>query len=281
MPGTEVGMNMAESSFKFTVGDFKCIAIRDGVHIGSADFLFINAPAEELNASLQKHNLERDQLPSTWTCLLVDTRDVKLLVDTGVGSGNPNGGQLLPQLEQSGYSAADIDLVFLTHGHPDHVGGCAGEDKKPLFPRAKYLIDKREVEFWMEESGERMVQFIRPKLKAISDQLETVEGKSELLPGIRVIEAYGHTPGHLCLEIRSQGETLLNLADSVLNPLHLEHPEWYSRIDVHPELMIATRLRLLERATKEQALVLFFHFDFPSLGYVEQSGKHWAWRSIP
>ena len=273
-------MKTNSPQFHFTLGKFKCIAIRDGGHMGAADFLFINAPAEELNASLQKHNLVRDQLPSSWTCLLVDTGDVKLLVDTGVGDGNPNGGQLLPQLEQLGYSAADVDLVFLTHGHPDHLGGCAGEDNKPMFPRAKYLIGKREFEFWMEESGERMVQFIRPKLKAIEDHLETVEGESEVLPGIRVIEAYGHTPGHLGLEISSQGETLLNLADSVLNPLNIEHPEWYSRVDVHPEQMIATRLQLLERAAQQKSLVLFFHFEFPSLGYVEKDGTRWSWQFV-
>jgi glyoxylase-like metal-dependent hydrolase (beta-lactamase superfamily II) len=280
MPGILEGTNMAESLFHFTHGEFKCIAIRDGGHMGSADFLFVNAPADELSAALRKHNLEMDQLPSSWTCLLVDTGDVKLLVDTGVGGGNPNGGQLLPQIEQSGYSAADIDLVFITHGHPDHLGGSAGEDNKPVFPRAKYLIGKREFEFWMEESGERMVQFIRPKLKAIEDHLETVEGESEVLPGIRVIEAYGHTPGHLGLEISSQGETLLNLADSVLNPLHLEHPEWYSRVDVHPEQMIATRLRLLELAAQQKSLVLFFHFEFPSLGYVEKDGTRWSWQFV-
>jgi glyoxylase-like metal-dependent hydrolase (beta-lactamase superfamily II) len=248
MPGIEGGLNMAESSFQFTLGDFKCIAIRDGGHLGAADFLFVNAPPDELNASLQKHKFKRDQLPSTWTCLLVDTGDVKLLVDTGIGSGNPNGGQLLPQLEQLGCSAADVDLVFLTHGHPDHLGGCAGEDNKPVFPRARYLIGKREFEFWMEEPDEGMGQFIRPKLKAIEDHLELVVGGIELYPGIKTIEAYRHTPGHLGLEIFSRDETLLNLGDSVLHPLHLEHPQWYSRVDVLPDQMIATRLRMLERA---------------------------------
>jgi len=275
---------MAEYRFQFTLGDFKCIAIRDGGHMGSADFLFVNAPAEELNASLQKHNLVRDQLPSTWTCLLVDTGEVKLLVDTGIGGGNPNGGQLLPQLERSGSRPEDIDIVFLTHAHPDHLGGCVGEDGKPVFTRAQYVICEREFEFWTAKRGdsdERMAQFTRQKLLAIEDQMELVEGNSDLLPGVRTIEAYGHTPGHLGLEIRSQDETLLCLADSVLNPLHLEHPQWYSRVDVLPEQMITTRVRLLERAAREKTLVLFFHFEFPSLGHMEHDGKHWSWRSIP
>lgn len=74
---------MNDSHFHFTLGDFKCIAIRDGGQNLSVDFLFANAPPEELNSILQSQNLERDRLQSTWTCLLVDTGRVKLLVDTG------------------------------------------------------------------------------------------------------------------------------------------------------------------------------------------------------
>jgi metal-dependent hydrolase (beta-lactamase superfamily II) len=142
---------MENSHFHITLGDFKCIAIRDGGQNISADFLFANAPPEELNTVLQNKNLERDQLRSMWTCLLVDTGRVKLLVDTGYGSGEPRGGNLLPQLEWLGYQPGDIDMVFLTHAHPDHLGGCAGEDDDPVFTHARYMIDEREVETWMAE----------------------------------------------------------------------------------------------------------------------------------
>ena len=253
--------------------------------MGSADFLFANAPPEELKAILRKQNLERDQLPSNWTCLLVDTGRKKLLVDTGIGHLDPGGGKLLPQLEGLGFQPGDIDMVFLTHGHPDHVGGCTGEDEKPVFKNAQYVTGKQEFEFWTSEPEQPdpenwMAQISRQKLLAIQDQLELVGGDSELLPGIRTIEAFGHTPGHLGLEIHSQGETLLNLADAALHPLHLEHPEWFAKVDMQPEQMISTRVRLLQHAAKEEVLVLFFHFDFPSLGYVEKDGKSWNWRSL-
>lgn len=276
---------MEKDLYQFTIGDIKCIAIRDGGHRGSVDSLFVNAPTDELNLTLRVHNLERDKLWSTWTCLLVNTDDGKLLIDAGVGNGNPNGGHLLPQLESYGIRPDDIDMVFITHGHPDHLGGCVGQDGKPVFAHARYVIAKREYQFWTDMQHQddlyiQMTQIARRKLSAIENQLELVEGDIELLPGIRTIEAPGHTPGHSGIQIHSQGETLLNLADSVLHPLHLEHPGWYSRVDVLPEQMIATRTRLLELATRENALVLLFHFKFPSLGYVKQDGNRWGWHSI-
>jgi len=279
-------MDMKDKSlFHFMLGDFKCLAIRDGGHRGSADILFINVPKGELDTALRAHNLKQDQFWSTWTCLLIDTGNVKLLVDTGIGGGNPNGGQLLPRLEQVGVQPVDIDMVFITHGHADHLGGCIGSDGKPVFPKARYIIDKRELNFWMGEEHKddmlfRMAEFARPKLAAIGDQLELIEPDTEITPGVRTIASYGHTPGHSGLEIRSQNETLFNLSDSVLHPLHLEHPEWYSRVDVSPELMITTRMHLLKRAVREQALVLFFHFEFPGLGYLEHTGDQWHWQAI-
>ncbi|HSG15868.1 MAG TPA: hypothetical protein VLE70_06050 [Anaerolineae bacterium] len=72
----------------------------------------------------------------------------------------------------------------------------------------------------------------------------------------------------------------MNLADAARHPLRLKHPEWAVPVDVLPEQMISTRLELLERAAKEEVLVLFFHFDFPSPGYVEQERANWRWRSI-
>jgi glyoxylase-like metal-dependent hydrolase (beta-lactamase superfamily II) len=110
--------------------------------MGEADFLFCNGPKEEVAQALQKHALEADQLKSSWTCLLVDTGEKTLLVDTGIGSGVPDGGTLVSQLAELGFPADKIDMVFLTHGHPDHIGGCTDENGKLVFDQARYLMGK-------------------------------------------------------------------------------------------------------------------------------------------
>jgi glyoxylase-like metal-dependent hydrolase (beta-lactamase superfamily II) len=269
----------------FSVGNFRCIALRDGGHMGSADFFFCNAPQEEVAQALQRHGLEADQLKSSWTCLLIDTGDKTLLVDTGIGSGVPDGGTLLSQLAELGYLAENIDLVFLTHGHPDHIGGCTDENGNLVFRQARYLMGKTEYAFWTSDENlstlrEGMVRFARKNLPAIQQHLQLVEGGEEILPGIQVIEAFGHTPGHLGLEIQSQGKILLHLADAALHELNVEHPDWYSPVDMQPEQMVATRSKMLERAATSGAKVLFYHFDFPGLGYVSQAGDTWQWRSM-
>lgn len=83
---------MNSAPWHFRLGNFKCIAIRDGGHMGFADFLFCNAPKQEVAQALQSYGLEADQLISSWICLLVDIGKKTLLVDTGIGGGIPDGG---------------------------------------------------------------------------------------------------------------------------------------------------------------------------------------------
>jgi glyoxylase-like metal-dependent hydrolase (beta-lactamase superfamily II) len=212
-----------------------------------------------------------------------------VLVDTGADGLDANTGRLLRNLQAEGIAPGDIDTVILTHGHPDHIGGNTDAEGKPAFSKARYVMWKDEWDFWTSEKAnlklgehgkEVLLQFARTNLPPIQGQLDLIDHETEIVPGIRVVAAPGHTPGHMAVAIFSRGEQLLCISDAVLHPIHLEQPEWHAATDFAPDQVTATRRRLLHTAAAENALVLAFHFPFPGLGHIVHGEKGWQWQPV-
>jgi len=285
---------MSNESFPFKIGNFECMAVSDGTltYTPPATFLFVNAPRERLEQALREHNLQPEQWlewTSPYICLVVNTGEHRVLVDTGADGLGPNTGKLLQNLQAEGIAPEDIDTVILTHGHPDHIGGNTDAEGKPAFPNARFVMWKDEWDFWTSERAELeldehvrevLLKFARKSLPPIQSQLDLIDHETEIVPGIKAVAAPGHTPGHMALAIASGGEQLLYISDAVLHPIHLEQPEWYAAVDFAPEQVVATRHRLLNRAAGEKALVLAFHFPFPGLGHIVQKEEAWQWQPI-
>ena len=195
-------------------------------------------------------------------------------------------GKLLGHLEAAGIEPASVDTVIISHAHPDHVGGTLDEGGELVFGNARYVVPAAEWEFWMSEDATRlasapMVDIARRNLEPMRDRLSLVDDGAEAVPGIRVVAAVGHTPGHVALSITSDGEQLLHVSDVVLYPLHLEHPEWVPVFDILPEEAAASKHRIFDRAAEQQALVFAHHFPpFPNLGHVRRHGAGWEWQPI-
>ena len=271
-------------SYRFQIGDFQCVAINDGDYIGNAEMLFANAPKDELLQVLQDFGLEPNHLPSTWTCLLINTPTNVVLVDTGFGTGGEYGGNLLPTLYEEGIQPQDIDTVILTHAHPDHIGGCVDSAGHVVFPEATHYMWQDEWDFWTTETTltevpEWAANFARQKLPPLAAQLIAVNSETEIVPGIRAIAAPGHTAGHMAVEVVSGGEYLLDIVDAALHPIQIEYPEWYAQLDQYSEQTVGTRHALYQRAAETNALVLAYHFPpFPSLGHIISRDGRWKWQ---
>lgn len=290
---------MATENYRFKVGTFECTVVSDGTLTYApptfpppATLLFANAPTERLERVLLEHGVQPGQWvewKSSYSCLLVNTGQNLVLVDTGAGGLAPTTGRLLENLQAEGIAAADIDTVILTHGHPDHIGGNADAEGKPAFPNARYVLSKGEWNFWTTGQAEQrldehvrdvLLRCARENLPPIKGKVELLDRESEILPGIRALAAPGHTPGQLALEISSEGEQLFCTSDIALHPIHLECPEWHAAVDLDPEQVVTTRRKLFSRAAPEKSLVFAFHFPFPGLGKVIQKGESWQWQPI-
>jgi glyoxylase-like metal-dependent hydrolase (beta-lactamase superfamily II) len=102
-----------------------------------------------------------------------------------------------------------------------------------------------------------------------------------MVPGIGAIPAPGHTPGHMVVSVSSGDDRLLYIGDTVLYPLHLEHPDWIPIYDIIPEQAAASKRRIFDLSAEERALVVGQHFPpFPSAGYVVKQGEAWQWQPI-
>ena len=292
---------MDAAAHRFTLGRFACVAASDGAFNYPPESLFANAPRGEVAEAMRRHGLPADRVATPYTCLLVDTGPHRVLVDTGAGNLGAMAPRLFPSvdhsttvtgklrghLEATGIEASTVDTVVVTHAHPDHVGGTLDEGAALVFANARYVVARDEWGFWMSEAAATtapppMVSIARRNLEPLRDRLTLVDDGAEVVPGIRVVAAPGHTPGHLALAIASDGERLLHVSDAVLHPLHLEHPGWVPVFDLRPEEAAASKRRVFDRAAEQRALVFAHHFPpFPSLGRVRKHGAGWRWQPIP
>jgi glyoxylase-like metal-dependent hydrolase (beta-lactamase superfamily II) len=291
---------MSSECFRFSLGDFECWVINDGTYTypypAQNTFInfFVNAPPGLLKMTLNKYGLDPEQWEqyvSPYPCLAINTGQHFVLVDTGAGSFSPTTGKLVPNLREESIQPKDIDIVILTHGHPDHIGGNLDKEGNSTFRNARYVIQKEEWDFWAskphldnlrisEHGKDLLIKVAQDNLLPLRDQIDFINYEAEIIPGIRGIPAPGHTPGHMVVEVCSGSDQLLYISDTVLHPIHLEEPDWYSAVAINPHRVVATRRRILAMASKEHVFTLASHFPFPGLGHIIPKGERWRWQPV-
>lgn len=286
-------MSTSQGFYRFRIGSIHATAILDGTLTVPAALYGVNVAPEEVAAYLGSYNLPGDLAVVPNNALLLDTGNARILIDTGLGSYSlpgleGNAGKLRGSLAHLGVEPDSIDIVFLTHAHPDHIGGLIDGAGQPSFRNARYLLHQRDWDFWTGQAPTDpgtafFFQVAAEQLLPLADRIERFTGAIEIAPGIRTVEAFGETPGHTGLLIESAGERLFNLGDSAAHyKIAFERPDWVSGVWVSPEHALETKNRLLDWIASERIKTFAAHHPFPGLGYVarDTQAKRWVWTPV-
>ena len=232
---------------------------------------------------------------SCYRCFLLRTEQETLLFDTGMGpAGSPlakvfgMAGRLHEELRDAGATPEDIDIVILSHLHPDHVGGNLRRDGAHLqlaFPNARYLVNEADWNAFHQPEVQRHFPFafvestITP-LETLG-ALELITGEHAVTDEVTLVAAPGHTPGHMTARIESERERALLVGDALLHPAQVTEPEWSSMFDMDPDQDRQTRRQLLDELESQDLLFAASHFPYPGFGrIVSHAGRrYWQPRS--
>jgi glyoxylase-like metal-dependent hydrolase (beta-lactamase superfamily II) len=276
--------------YRFQIGEIAATVISDGNIGGPPTVYASDAPEVELEAVLRNAFLPTDFMTLNLNTLLLEIGGRRVLLEAGAGATmGPNGGRLFDHLRVLGLSADDIDVVVVSHTHPDHVGNLRTVEGGRAFPRARLLAPRADWAFFVEgepdlsympvstEFRQRFAANIRQSLQPVADGIELYDAGTELLPGLTTLPAAGHTPGMSAFLVHSGSDQLLLTADLAYHPvINIDRP-WRPGPDRDQEAAAAVRRRIFDRAAADRLLVLGFHYPFPGLGRILKTDRGFAW----
>ena len=277
----------APGYYRMMLGDFEITAISDGtVKLPVKDLL--NAPAAKIDAALNKSFISYP-VETSVNAYLINTGSKLVLVDTGAaGLFGPTLGNMLANLKAAGYQPEQVDEIYITHMHPDHVGGLMNGTAM-AFPNAILRLDKADADFWLSESNMKAAPkesqgFFQGAMASVNPyvavgKLKTFEAGTELVPGIRTMATHGHTPGHTTYAVESQGVKLMLWGDLMhVAAVQFDDPSVTIKFDSETKAAAKERIKAYADAAKNGYLVGGSHIAFPGLGHVRKgTGKGFAW----
>ena len=267
-------------------GKFEFSMVSDGTFWLDGGAMFGIVPKVLWNKTNPADELNRIELKLN--CLLIQTPEKNVLVDTGIGEKLDDKFKgiyrverdfgLITSLEKNGLKPEDIDFVINTHLHFDHCGGnTIKKDGKfvPTFSNAKYIIQKQEWHDATQSNERTKASYLKENFIPIEEtrQLILVDGEHEIIPGIKVIATNGHTQGHQSVLLESEGKKALYLGDLIPTTSHVKIP-YIMGYDLYPLDVMEKKEEVLRQAIEEKWLLIFEHDPKTPFAYlVEENGK--------
>ncbi len=272
------------------LGDGQFFSLSDGqLQLPVSMALPDSLSAQQQQSIIGRNNIGDEFYTPDCNVVLWQTPEKIILFDTGAGSQFPvGGGELASQLESIGIDPYDVTDVVFTHAHPDHLWGVLDDFDDLAFPEAQFHMSQREWDYWLNpntlsrtpENRQSFVVGAQNRLPLLADQIALFKGGDEILPGIEVVESFGHTPGHSSFMIHDNNRSLFVVGDAIANAVvSFEYPSLLSGSDQDQSMGANTRLALLDRLAHDKSLIVGYHLPAPGVGYVERSDN--AFQFVP
>ncbi len=265
--------------YQFKIGNVPCICFEESSKNISIVDEFTQDKHDEVLSAYLEHGAKNSQVEIGFNYLYIEQEGYKILIDTGLGKG-----ALLSCMEQIGLKANDIDVIIITHGDGDHVGGLH------QFKRAKIIMAEKAYALWMDEEQRNALQknafnalkrvfpiesirgsnsgkerFATVVLPSLGERLQLVKDGEEFIRGLSMFPSPGHREDHYCLRIESAGSTLICLADALRHGFQMKYSKLPSMYDSVDELWTQSLQSIQAMDPGKSFLYFANHVSFPGV----------------
>ena len=276
----------APGYYRMMLGNVEVTALSDGTVALPIDKMLTHTTPAQTKQALARSFLA-SPVETSVNGYLVNTGTKLVLIDTGAGAlFGPTLGGLVANLKAAGYQPEQVDEIYITHMHPDHVGGLVA-DGKPVFPNAIVRADRRDADFWLsqktleaapkDEKGsiEGAMASLNPYVSA--GRFKPFDGDTELVAGVRALSSYGHTPGHTTFAVESNGQKLVLWGDLMhVAVVQFARPAVTIQFDSDSRAAAVQRKKAYADAAGQGYWVAAAHLPFPGIGHLRRDGGGYA-----
>jgi glyoxylase-like metal-dependent hydrolase (beta-lactamase superfamily II) len=274
--------SQAPGYYRMMLGDVEITALSDGTFPLKPSEVITGIAPKELEAALSRSFLGAT-IEESVNGFLINTGSKLVLIDTGAGvTFGPTLGKLLTNLKAAGYRPDQVDEIYITHMHGDHIGGLLLKGKA-AFPNAVVRANQKEADYWLgkasrdaapkDQKGEfdGAVQAFQPYVSA--GRFKPFDGDANLVPGIRALPSPGHTPGHTVYLLESKGQTMMFWGDTMhVAALQFADPSLTDNYDADAAAGSAQRKKIFAEVAEQRDWVAGAHLSFPGIGHLRAAG---------
>lgn len=272
--------------YRFKVGDIEVTQVFDGETPAPNNPGFIrNASPEDIKAALVAAGMQGDTIPVSYTVTILKIGGKYLMFDSGNAAASlPRAGRLAANMTAAGIEQKDISTIVITHFHGDHIFGLMTAENAQIYPNADIVMPEAEYSFWTDPSKTASLPEARQGLaKRVQATFPTwknirrFSGNADVVPGVKPVASYGHTPGHTSFLVASGASQFMVLADVTnIYQLFVRNPGWHAGFDQDAQMAEASRRSMFDRVVADKLMVAGYHYGMPGCGTIAKDGSSYV-----